>query len=211
MKHLSLTVSLAFVVCNQMLLLSQETTQPVMKEHVLTKAGELKVLQLDKGEMGCKFSVALDEKVILKTDCESKSTEFHAFPIPSILASFNSKVSPYDEIVVLQQSMWGNACGGGPVWVLGLKTNGSFKRLNVIDYCGDFDVINKQIGNQIFITLHQSGIRNKGFGYFPQQTWIYENGLVKLSKTIKKGQRRASALQHGLTMHSKDKINGAGG
>ncbi len=179
MKLLIQAVSLTtFVVFTQMLVLSQETTQPITKEHLLTKAGELKVFQLDKGEMGCKFSVALDEKVVLKTDCESKSAEFHSFPIPSILGSFNTNVSPYDEIVILQQSMWANACGGGPVWVLGLKNNGSFKRLIAIDYCGDFDVMNKQIGNKIFITLHQSGIRNQGFGYFPQQTWVYENGML---------------------------------
>lgn len=186
MKNLVRTVSMtALVVLMQTLASSQVATQHAIKEHLLTKAGDLKVLQLDKDKLGCKFEVKLNERVLLQTDCESRSREFHSFPVPSILATFDRDVSPYDQIVILQQSMWGNACGGGPIWVLGLKSNGSFKRLIVVNYCGDFDVITKQIGNQIFITLHESGIRNRGFGYFPQQTWVYQSGRVKLSKNTK--------------------------
>jgi hypothetical protein len=154
-----------------------------VKERLATPAGEIRITQLDEGELGNQFAVTLGDRSILQTNGEEDG-QFSDSPVPTILKHFNA-VTPYDEVVVFQQNMWGNACDGGPLWFLGLKRDGTFSVSLPIDFCGGRQPVLKQTAGRIIITL-PGGPPNRGSGYIPTETWVYENGRVRQLKPPKK-------------------------
>jgi len=159
----------------------------ILKERLNTVAGELKIVQLDDGELGNKFAVMLGENSILKTDGEKEGSRFFDFPVPNILRHFKNGVRPFDEVVLFQQNMWGNACDGGPLWFLGLNRNGSFVISSSVDFCGGREPIIREGANNVTIII-PGGPPNRGEGYIPGETWIYQNGEVK--RVRKRNRRR---------------------
>ena len=179
MKHLFRT---ALLVCAASLSVSAQQ----VKERLATPAGEIRITQLDAGELGNKFAVTLGDKSILQTNGEEDG-QFSDSPVPTILKHFNA-VTPYDTVVVFQQNMWGNACDGGPLWFLGLKRDGTFSVSSPIDFCGGRPPVIRQTAGRIIVTL-PGGPPNRGEGYIPTETWVYENGRVRQLKTPKKSRR----------------------
>ena len=179
MKHLFRT---ALLVCAASLSVSAQQ----VKERLATPAGEIRITQLDAGELGNKFAVTLGDKSILQTNGEEDG-QFSDSPVPTILKHFNA-VTPYDAVVVFQQNMWGNACDGGPLWFLGLKRDGTFSVSSPIDFCGGRPPVIRQTAGRIIVTL-PGGPPNRGEGYIPTETWVYENGRVRQLKTPKKSRR----------------------
>lgn len=98
-----------------------------------TAAGPLTIVQLDEGNLGRHFRVTLSGKTILET---GESGESGDFPFPRVIGRFTAQAAPYDDLLLLQQFDWGNACNGGPLWFLGINRDGSFKRFDFIDFCG---------------------------------------------------------------------------
>jgi hypothetical protein len=45
------------------------------------------------------------------------------------------------EVVLVQQHMAGNACNGGPLWLLGLRRDASYAVSSAIDFFGGADPI----------------------------------------------------------------------
>jgi hypothetical protein len=163
----------------------QSKGAPRTKQSLKTVAGELKIIQLDEGELGHKFTVTLNDKTILKTDGDDEASEFAAFPIPEILKRVDQSVPPFDEVVIFQQNMWGNACNGGPIWFLGLKKDGSYDRSEKIDFCGGRAPVIQTAPGKITITF-PGGPPNRGTGYVRGETWVYENGRVRQLKPPKR-------------------------
>jgi hypothetical protein len=179
MKHL---LRIALLVCAASLSVSAQQ----VKERLATPAGEIRITQLDAGELGNKFAVTLGDKTILQTNGEEDG-QFFDSPVPTILKHFNA-VTPFDAVVVFQQNMWGNACDGGPLWFLGLKRDGTFSVSSPIDFCGGRPPVIKQTAGRIVVTL-PGGPPNRGSGYIPTETWVYENGQVRHLKASKKSRR----------------------
>jgi hypothetical protein len=157
-----------------------------VKERLMTPAGEIRITQLDEGELGNKFAVTLGDKSILQTNGEEDG-QFSDSPVPTILKHFNA-VTPYDAVVVFQQNMWGNACDGGPLWFLGLKRDGTFSVSSPIDFCGGRPPTITQSASRIVVTI-PGGPPNRGRGYIPGETWVYENGQVRQLKSGRKSRR----------------------
>jgi hypothetical protein len=166
----------------------QEATTPVLKQRLVTVAGELKVVQLDEGMLGSKFAVRLNNDVILKTNGDDESSRYYEFPVPKVLKHITKGIPPFDEVVVFQQNMWGNACNGGPIWFLGLKKNGSFDISNDIDFCGGKEPIIKEEPGKIIVII-PGGPPNRGKGYIPGETWVYQNGEAQQIKAQRKGKK----------------------
>lgn len=179
MKHFFRT---ALLVCAASLSVGAQQ----VKERLATPAGEIRITQLDAGELGNKFAVTLGDRSILQTNGEEDG-QFSDSPVPTILKHFNA-VKPYDEVVVFQQNMWGNACDGGPLWFLGLKRDGTFGVSSPIDFCGGRPPVMKQTAGRIVVTL-PGGPPNRGSGYIPTETWVYENGQVRQLKPPKRSRR----------------------
>lgn len=179
MKHLLLT---AFLVCAA----ASTAGARQVKERLATPAGEIKITQLDAGELGNKFAVTLGDKSILLTNGETDG-QFSDSPVPTILKHFTA-VKPFDAVVVFQQNMWGNACDGGPLWFLGLRRDGTYSVSAPIDFCGGRPPVIKQTAARIVVTL-PGGPPNRGEGYIPTETWVYENGRVRQLKTPKKSRK----------------------
>lgn len=179
MKHLFATVLL---VCAASLSAGAQQ----VKERLATPAGEIRVTQLDTGALGNKFAVTLGDKSVLQTNGEEAGL-FSDSPVPSILKRYD-RVEPFDTVVVFQQNMWGNACDGGPLWFLGLKRDGSFSVSAPIDFCGGRRPVIKQTAGRIVVTL-PGGPPNRGSGYIPTETWVYENGRVRQLKASKRSRK----------------------
>jgi hypothetical protein len=125
--------TLAFVWCQSPSTILQTAFAETVKSTVDTVAGPLSVIQLDEGDLGEHFKVSLAGKTILET---GEGHESEASPFPEIIGRFTAQAKPYDDLFLLQQSNWGNACNGGPLWFLGINRDGSFKRFDSIDFCG---------------------------------------------------------------------------
>ena len=168
-----------------MILNGHGASAPILIHRYVTVAGELKVLQLDEKLLGDRFSVTLNNDIILKTDGDDESSRFNIFPVIQILRRISKKILPFDEVIVFQQKMWGNACSGGPIWFLGLKKNGSFEVSDAIDVCGGEDPIIKEGLDKITVII--AGYSPKyGRGYIPGETWVYKNGKVRKLRAPKK-------------------------
>ena len=149
-----------------------------LRERLITVAGELKIVQLDEGELGNKYAVTLAGNTILRTDGDTEGGRFSDFPRPIILQHFRNGVRPYDEVILFQQNMWGNACNGGPLWFLGLNRDGSFFISTPIDFCGGGAPIIRARGDAITVII-PGGPPNRGRGYIPGETWVYQNGEIR--------------------------------
>jgi hypothetical protein len=162
----------------------QEQTTSVFADSLKTIAGELKIVALDES---CKFNVTLNGKVVLRTDCDDEKNQWSNTPIPVLHTYYKSQgVHPFDEVVLLQMNMLGNACDGGPLLFLGLKADKTFSLSPSIDFCGGSPPVVTWSSSRV-IVLIPGGPPNRGTGYIPSETWLYENGLVK---QVKQNKRR---------------------
>jgi hypothetical protein len=164
---------------------AQETNTPTVKQRFVTVAGELKVVQLDEFIFGKRFIITLNNDLVLETNADDETSRFDDFHVPIILKHIAKKISPFDEVMIVQQNMWGNACSGGPIWFLGLKKDGSFAKSNEIDFCGGKDPIIREGIDKITIII-PGGPPNRGPGYIPGKTWTYKNGEAKRVDAPKK-------------------------
>ena len=158
---------------------------PAAKDSLKTIAGELKILEV---KANCRFTVMLNDKMILKTDCDDESTKYYATPEPTIHTYYKSLdgVGEFEEVVLFQMQMLGNACDGGDLLFLGLKKGGAYSLSDNIGFCGGRPPVVTWGPDKVTVFI-PGGPPNRGTGYIPSETWIYEKGRVtKLKKTRSK-------------------------
>lgn len=162
---------------------AQDQSSSVFADSLKTIAGELKIVALDES---CKFNVTLNGKVLLGTDCQGESNMWSGTPIPIIHTFYKSGgVRPFDEVVLLQMNMLGNACNGGPLLFLGLKEDKTYSLSESIDFCGGSPPVVTWSESKVTVLI-PGGPPNRGTGYIPPETWVYQNGLVKQVKPNKR-------------------------
>jgi hypothetical protein len=161
---------------------AQQPSTSVFSDTLKTVAGELRIVSLDES---CKFNVTLNGKVILRTDCQDESNIWSGTPIPVIHTFYKANgVRPFDEVVLLQMNMLGNACNGGPLLFIGFKEDKSYSMSESIDFCGGVPPVITWSDSKVIVLL-PGGPPNRGTGYIPPETWIYQNGFVKQVKQNK--------------------------
>lgn len=140
-----------------------------------TVAGRLQIIALPPRDDGREaFVVQLDGEQLLRT---GPSSRFSTFPVPRVLQRYADGIAPYAEVVVFQQHMRGNACNGGPLWILGLHRDGRHALSAPIDFCGGRDPQLAATREQLTITL-PGGPMNRGDGTIPTEVWVYRDGEV---------------------------------
>lgn len=162
---------------------AQEPVSSVFADSLTTVAGDLRIVAVKDL---CKFKVTLDGKVILTTDCDDERNVWSTTPLPSIHTYYKSQgVRPFDEVVLLQMNMLGNACDGGPLLFLGLKKDKTWAWSKRIDFCGGSPPVVTWSNARVTVLI-PGGPPNRGTGYIPAETWSYENGVVKRAKQNKR-------------------------
>jgi len=178
-----LLLCILFVVLEASGASAQAQVSSVFDDSLTTIAGELKIVALKDS---CKFNVTLNGKVVLRTDCDDERNAWATTPIPSIHTYYKSHgVRPFDEVVLLQMNMLGNACDGGPLLFLGLKSDKTFSLSGMIDFCGGSPPVVTWSGSRVTVLI-PGGPPNRGTGYIPAETWVFENGVVKRAKPNKR-------------------------
>ena len=154
---------------------SAQTTLPV-KDSLHTIAGDLKILEL---KANCQYRVQLNDEIIFKTDCDDESSQYYATPEPTIHTYYKSLdgLGDFEEVVLLQMQMLGNACDGGDLIFLGLKKNGSYRLSNSIEFCRGRPPLITWATDKVTVFI-PGGPPNRGKGYLPSETWIYRKGMV---------------------------------
>ena len=175
----------AFLMAGFPAIASGQTSQ-VTKDSLHTIAGDLKIVEV---KAFCRYNVTLNDKLILKTDCDDESTVFYATPEPTIHTYYKSLVGlgAFEEVVLFQMQMLGNACDGGDLIFLGLKKNGSYSLSNSIDFCGGRPPVIAWGTDRVTVFI-PGGPPNRGTGYIPSETWVYEKG--RATKQRPKGHRK---------------------
>lgn len=148
-----------------------------VRSQVQTAAGELRIIQLDEGPLGGRFRIDLAGKTVLETDIDRRELPFFGFPAPQIQLHVRAGVAPFVQTVVFQQHGWGNACNGGPLWVLGLRRDGTWATSDSIPYCGGGDPRLTVKRDRIIITL-PGGPPNRGTGAVKADAWEFHDGRV---------------------------------
>lgn len=155
---------------------AQEQPSSAFADNLQTIAGELKIVPVDQS---CKFNVTLNGKIVLRTDCEDESNMWSRTPIPVIHTFYKAAgVRPFDEVVLLQMNMLGNACNGGPLLFIGLKDDKSYSVSESIDFCGGAPAVVTWSDSKVTVLL-PGGAPNRGAGYIAPETWVYQNGLIR--------------------------------
>ncbi len=163
-----------------------------------TSLGELDAGQIDPFEISmptiagtltikaektdCAYVIVVGGKTVLSTNCNDSADPNSTFPIPKVLNRFEGGPAPFDQVLVVQQTMLGNACNGGPIWFLGLRRDGSHVAYRQIDFCGGPDpVIHAEPGR--IVVLAPGGPVNHGTGYVPAETWVFDGRAVHRTST----------------------------
>jgi len=159
-------------------------TTSATKDSLHSIAGDLKIVEV---KANCQFNVILTDKVILKTDCDDESSAYYATPEPTIHTYYKSLagIGDFEEVVLFQMQMLGNACDGGDLIFLGLKKNGSYSLSHSIDFCGGRPPVITW-GTEKVTVFIPGGPPNRGTGYIPSETWVYQKGQVRKLKTRRK-------------------------
>jgi hypothetical protein len=150
-------------------------TQTPRQGPVDTVAGRIEITELPRtGDGRQAYRVTLAGRELLRTGGGGK---FEDFPIPEILQRYPEGIAPFDEVLVFQQQMRGNVCNGGPLWILGLRRDGSHAVSEPIDFCGGRDPVLSAQRDELDISL-PGGPPNRGEGTIPTETWRYRDGKV---------------------------------
>ena len=159
---------------------------PATKDSLHTIAGDLKIIEV---KANCQFNVTLNDKVILKTNCDDESSTYYATPEPTIHTYYKSLegLGEFEEVILFQMQMLGNACDGGDLIFLGLKKNGMHSLSNSIGFCGGRAPVITWGTDRVTVFI-PGGPPNRGTGYLPSETWVYEKGRVTKQKA--KGRRK---------------------
>jgi hypothetical protein len=146
-----------------------------------TVAGVLRVVDVgaEKGEAfeACEYEVQLGRRVVFHSNCKDDQDESRGEPVVAILKRFAVPIPPFDEVVVFQQNSLGNACNGGPLWMLGLTKDGQHRVSKKIDFCGGRDPVIVARDGSLEITL-PGGSGNRGKGSTATERWVYRDGNV---------------------------------
>src|SRR5262249_46279572 len=151
------------------------------KDSLHTIAGDLKIIEL---KANCRFNILLNDQIIFKTDCDDESSKYYATPEPTIHTYYKSLtgIVGFEEAVLLQMQMLGNACDGGDLIFLGLKKDGSYKLSDSIGFCGGRPPVITWDPDKVTVFI-PGGPPNRGKGYIPAETWVYEKGKVTRRRT----------------------------
>lgn len=141
----------------------KEQAFPDIRDERITVAGKLEIIETEPLE----WKITLDGKQILSDE----------YLPPNIDGHIKSKVSPFDEVVVLTQSS-GTCCEFERFWFLGLKSNGSYYLSKAI---GDgFATVPVISASKDYVKVKVRGGReNHGEGYLAGGEWILQNGRVR--------------------------------
>lgn len=170
---------------------STEAPADVVKWRQVTAGGELRIVQLDERTLGCTYEVTLRDALVLRTNCDDESSTFADFPVPAVVEHFGVPLPPFDDVVLMQQNTWGKACTGGPLWFLGIRTDGTFERSPEIPFCGGPAPVVRREGTKVTVVVPGSA-PNRGPGFIHEERWVYENGRLERMKP-----RRASGRRRG--------------
>jgi hypothetical protein len=140
---------------------------------IATVAGALEITPLEAGDSDTHV-VRLDGRELLRT---GTGGEFADFPLPHVLARFRG-VAPFDEVLVFQQQMYGNACNGGPLWILALRAGDAPVRTAAIDYCGGAAPILDASRAVLLVTLPGAPASGLVAGEAPQR-WEFRDGELR--------------------------------
>ncbi len=140
-----------------------------------TVAGRLEIIELPQANDGREvFRITLAGRELRRT---GSGGDFPDFPAPRILQRYGHGIAPFDEVIVFQQDMRGNACDGGPLWMLGLRRDGSHAISEPIDFCGGKTPQLSATREELKIVL-PGGPLNRGEGTVPTEVWRYRDGEV---------------------------------
>ena len=169
-----LPVTLLMIICS---VAFGQTT----KDSLHTIAGDLKIIEI---KPYCQYDVTLNEKSVLRTNCDDESSKFYDTPEPTIHTYYKSLggLGEFEEVVLFQMQMLGNACDGGDLIFLGLKKNANYSLSQNIGFCGGRPPVITWSPDKVTVYL-PGGPPNRGTGYIPSETWIYVKGSVTKLKT----------------------------
>lgn len=159
-------------------------------KRIATDLMELRIVPMEDKPQPTAYAITLNGNVIMKTGGEKNSDDFrfHGLPLPEVILHLSKGVPPYDEVFVIQQHGWGNACENGAFWFLGVKADGSHVVSEAAKRCGgpppSFTVTPTRV------TLTLAGYKPaKGKKAVAEEVWVYADG--KFDRANKgKGKKR---------------------
>lgn len=149
-----------------LLIYSHSAAQEERRASINTVAGKLTILSW-MGTLDC--ALKLGQKTILKYECDTS---------PEVLKQFKTSVSPFDEVVVFQNRMLGNACDGTDIFLIGFNKNGKYEVSASIGYCGGPAPIVTAKTGKITVTLPRHRA-NRGDNWIRKEVWIYEKASLR--------------------------------
>lgn len=140
---------------------------------VPTIAGDLKIfhgedIQVKSDDQVC--AVKVGGKLVYITRCEAEDD-------PAIIANIRRKSSDGDDrqVIIIQRNPAGNACNGGPLFVVELSRKYDAMVSPQLDFCGGASPVIAQNAKGLLITF-PGGPVNHGAGKVPMERWQYQGG-----------------------------------
>ncbi len=140
---------------------------------VPTIAGDLKIyrhedIQIKADDEVC--AVKVGGKLVFVQRCAGEYE-------PTVIGNFKRKTSEGDDsqVLIIQRNPAGNACNGGPIFVVEVSKKYDPTVSPELDFCGGASPIISQNARGILITF-PGGPVNHGSGKVPTERWQYQGG-----------------------------------
>lgn len=140
---------------------------------VPTIAGDLTIIhneaiQIKPDDDVC--AVKVGGKLVFIQRCEGEND-------PTVIANVRRKSADGDDrqIIVIQRNPAGNACNGGPLFIVEISKKYDPTVSAPLDFCGGADPVISQNAKGLLITF-PGGPVNHGSGKIPTERWQYQSG-----------------------------------
>nr|CBA33934.1 hypothetical protein Csp_B21510 [Curvibacter putative symbiont of Hydra magnipapillata] len=138
---------------------------------VKTHGGELRY---GKNETSGTCSISLSRRTLVQFDCADAY-------LPELIFQSSQHAKEQGQVLVIQENPMGNACNGGPIYVIGITADGSTVTSPRIDFCGGKAPVFSEQKEGLRITFPGGG-RNHGKGKTPDEVWHWSRGQLKKIK-----------------------------
>lgn len=149
-------------------------------KRMATDLCELRIVPMEQGPQPGAYAITLNGNVIMKTGGEKGNADFrfHGFPQPVVALHLIEPVPPFEEVFVIRQQTWGEGCENGPIWLLGVRSDGSHVSSEAIDRCGGPPPRFTYTAAKLTVTL-PGYIPKKGKRPVPEEVWVYTDGQLR--------------------------------
>ena len=152
----------------------------VHAKRIATDLCELRIVPMEDGPQPNAYAITLNGNVIMKTGGDKGNADFHfpGFPLPEVALHLPEAAPPFAETFVIRQRAWESTCENGPIWLLGVRPDGSHAISEAVERCGGPPARFTVTPTKMTLTL-PGYTPKKGKKPVAEEVWVFADGQLR--------------------------------